>query len=152
MKVIELTRGFATIVDDEDFEELAQYRWYAHTIRGLTYAARKRNGRRVKMHNVIMGFSYLGTVDHHNGNTLDNRRLNLRAASDSQQACNRGVRRTSKTGFKGVFIRANGKFVAQIGDKGGKKVHLGYFKTAEEAHAAYCAAATKLHGEFARFN
>ena len=41
-------------------------------------------------------------------------------------------------------------FVAKT-KKDGKSIYLGYYRTPEEAHAAYCATARRLHGEFARF-
>jgi len=56
----------------------------------------------------------------------------------------------NKSGFKGVCrYRNEERFTAQI-KVGGKHRHLGYFATAEEAHAAYCAAAQKYFGEYAR--
>lgn len=87
--------------------------------------------------------------DHANGNRLDNRRLNLRACSFSQNARNRSLGRDNKTGFKGVsFRREHGKYGAAI--RYGKKMkHLGYFKDAALAHEFYCLAADLLHGEFA---
>ena len=56
---------------------------------------------------------------------------------------------TNTSGLKGAFWVANrGKWMSQI-KCNGKLVYLGYFATAEDAHAAYCRAADRLHGEFA---
>jgi hypothetical protein len=89
-------------------------------------------------------------LDHINGIKNDNRICNLRLATDSQNSHNVGVKTNNKSGFKGVsFSREKNKWRAAIALKG-KTFFLGYYKTPEEAHAAYCAAATKYHGEFAR--
>lgn len=84
-------------------------------------------------------------IDHRNGNRADNRIANLRDASQSINLQNqRGPRSHNKTGFLGVKPARNGRFAAQI-VLNGKPVHLGIFKTAEEAHAVYVAAKRKHH-------
>lgn len=61
------------------------------------------------------------------------------------------MQHNNKSGFKGVCRhKKNNNFVASIGVDN-KNIHLGCFSTAEEAHAAYCEAATKLFGAFANF-
>ena len=62
MKEIPLTNGQSAKVDDEDYEWLSRYSWYAYydPQRGMTYAAHDtRSGRRVFMHDVIMGLDTL---------------------------------------------------------------------------------------------
>lgn len=89
-------------------------------------------------------------LDHINGDVSDNRIENLREATHAQNMLNRKRRSDSSSGFKGVFWKpAVGKYQVFI-SVDGKRRSLGYFKTAEEGHAAYCRAAEKLHGEFAR--
>lgn len=89
-------------------------------------------------------------IDHINGDRSDNRIANLREANNFENRRNSKVRKDSKSGFKGVFWRAKKqKWMACIGYNY-SQVHLGYFETAEEAHAAYCAASKKYHGRFAR--
>jgi hypothetical protein len=89
-------------------------------------------------------------LDHIDGDPSNNRVSNLRAATKGQNARNRRVLSRSKLGVKGVFQTRFGTYKAVIGVDGQKK-WLGTFKTVEEAHAAYRAAAKELHGEFARF-
>ena len=87
-------------------------------------------------------------IDHKNGDSLDNRPSNLRAASSSQNHCNRGAQSNNKLGLKDVHRNGTG-FSAQIRFEG-KKKHLGTFKTPEDAHEAYKNAVREMHGEFAR--
>lgn len=155
MKVIELTKGQVAIVDDEDFERIAQWRWHVskkgYVTRSVAfYDGDKRRNRTIYMALEILPAKPGHTVDHRNGNKLDNRRLNLRHATSGQQAYNRKIRRESSTGFKGVSKNGHG-FIARI--KAGKaRKNLGTFPTALAAYAAYQTAAIELHGEFARLN
>ena len=73
----------------------------------------------------------------------------LRLCTRSENLRNTGKMSTNTSGFKGVsWHKAERKWAATIMiNKKGKT--LGYFKTPEEAHAAYCKAAKELHGEFA---
>lgn len=86
-------------------------------------------------------------VDHINGNPCDNRFANLRVCEKSQNQANARRRRDSRSGFKGVRREGN-KWVARCRHNG-TRVYLGLYDTPEEAHAAYTAAALKMHGEFA---
>jgi hypothetical protein len=91
-------------------------------------------------------------IDHINGNKSDNRIVNLREATHGQNRAN--SKTTNKNGLKGVrflpWIKNTGKcWQAQI-THNKKVVYLGCYYTKEDAHSAYCAAATKLHGDFFR--
>ncbi len=86
-------------------------------------------------------------IDHRDLNKANNSWINLRAASSSQNKANR----SSQGKFlKGVSLhRESGLFRATAG-KNGHRIHIGYFKTPAEAHAAYIETAQQLHDEFAR--
>ena len=89
-------------------------------------------------------------IDHRDGDGLNNRIANLRLATMSQNLANTGSRKSNKSGFKGVsWDKRKGKWKAEI-TKDGKSSFLGYFDLPAEGHAAYIAAAKRLHGEFAR--
>ncbi|MGE0056233.1 MAG: HNH endonuclease signature motif containing protein [Hyphomicrobium sp.] len=93
-------------------------------------------------------------LDHKDLNKQNNAFSNLREASKSQNMANVGIIRSNKGGFKGVSRHRAGEarglpWQASI-QKDSRTIHLGHFARAEEAHAAYCAAAKKLFGEFAR--
>ncbi|CAM2167894.1 hypothetical protein BLAT2472_10736 [Burkholderia latens] len=88
-------------------------------------------------------------IDHRDRNPSNNAICNLRLSTRSQNTCNQGVSSRSATGLKGVsYHQRRQRFVARISIEG-KHKHLGYFTTAQAAHAAYSAAAKELHGEFA---
>ena len=93
-------------------------------------------------------------IDHINSVRDDNRISNLREATKAQNAANTGVRSDNESGFKCVrFAKRQWPlkkpWIATI-HKGSKYHHLGYFRTPEEAHAAYTVAAVEHFGEFAR--
>jgi HNH endonuclease/AP2 domain len=86
-------------------------------------------------------------IDHIDGNPANNRFDNLREATHAQNCANR---RHRGPGLKGaVFDKSTGKWHSRIRHQG-KKKYLGYFNTAEEAHAAYVAKAEEVFGAFAR--
>lgn len=88
-------------------------------------------------------------LDHKNLNSSDNRWLNLREATPSQNSANCNTK--NSFGYKGVFYEPRGrrKYVARISIKSQTK-YLGAFTTPHAAHAAYVAAARESFGEFAR--
>ena len=89
-------------------------------------------------------------VDHINGNPQDNRIVNLREATSSQNAHNQRLRSTNSSGVKGVcWYPRYGMWRGQIVVKGAT-VHVGYFKDISEAAEAVRVAREKHHGEFTR--
>jgi hypothetical protein len=153
---IPLTRGQVALVDAADHAWLAGYRWHAMWCRHIKgyYAVRtariEGQRRALLMHRVVLG---LGVDDkrfgdHVNRNTLDNRRSNLRIATQAENA--RNSTRKGKSVFKGVDIH-RGKPRARI-SLDGKMFDLGYFPTREAAARAYNDAAQMMHGEFAVLN
>ena len=93
-------------------------------------------------------------VDHRDLNKHNNIWTNLRLATKSQNQANIGLIKSNASGLKGVSRYRAGEpygkpWQASIGVNG-KSKHLGHFATKEEAHAAYCEAASEIFGEFAR--
>lgn len=89
-------------------------------------------------------------IDHANGARSDNRFMNLREATRSQNAANSRPKKPGQVGLRGVSpIKGGSTFQARI-SMNRKEHYLGSFRSPEEAHAAYCEAAKRLHGEFAR--
>lgn len=87
-------------------------------------------------------------IDHINGDCSDNRWLNLRSATDSQNKQN--TAHANRSGLLGAgWSSTKGQYRAQIRTKG-RRIFLGWFDSAEDAHAAYVEAARKYHGEYAK--
>lgn len=154
--------GKVALVDDEDFEHLSKWDWYARAITSrnrIRYAVREEGPREhrkvIFMHNVILGVK---GVDHRNGDGLDNRRCNVRAATQSENSRNtrkmlyRKGKPTSSQ-YKGVcFDKQRKKWEAYIHPKNRRKRHLGRFESEVDAARAYDKAAKEHFGEFARPN
>jgi len=87
-------------------------------------------------------------IDHIDGNPLNNRANNLRAASREDNMANAKMRRDNTTGVKGVGIW-HGRYRARI-RRDGREYTLGVFDTLREATAARRKAAIRMHGAFAR--
>jgi hypothetical protein len=138
------------IVDDADYETLSQFRWHVEVDGRRLYARRNRSrGRHVSMHTTLM--PGVPQVDHVNTDGLDNRRANLRAATDTENARNRNkwLRPTSSQ-FKGVH-RIPAGWRARIG-VAGRRLSLGVFDDEAAAARAYDEAALTHFGAFARTN
>ena len=93
-------------------------------------------------------------IDHINGNRSDNRWINLREASNSENQFNRLKQKFNQYGKNGVAKSRDHwrkkPFASRIMIRG-KSYYLGRFETAEEAHKAYAFAANKFQGQFSRF-
>jgi hypothetical protein len=154
MKEIQLTQGQVALVDNEDFELVSRYKWYAHKDgdRYYVHTNIRIGDKRVtlQMHCLLFP-SQSGRVDHINGNGCDNRRENLRVCTASQNSQN--MRKfIGKSKYKGVFWDGDAKkWRAQI-RVNSKRLHLGRFLNDEEAALAYNVAAEKYFGEFALLN
>jgi hypothetical protein len=89
-------------------------------------------------------------IDHIDGDKLNNRIHNLRAATKSENGANMRIRSSNTTGVKGVGLLPNGRYRARVMlDR--KEHYLGRFSSLEEAAKAQFDAAVRLHGIFARW-
>lgn len=158
-----LTTGQVTKVDADDAEWIRSLQVNLTILRqksATPYArfctAGKAWGRYPKLlHRAIMheaGYDTIGlVVDHINGDTLDNRKQNLRVASKSQNAANMRKHRGSSK-FKGVcWNRKSGKWAVEI-KVNGKTQYLGMYADEILAAKVYDTAAKHLFGEFAQLN
>lgn len=158
MSEVPLTQGYVALVDDEDFEELNRWKWQAHLASHGVYAKRSvtlTGGRKTNifMHRQILGLTDSTSLfgDHINGDTLDNRRSNLREATPRQSVWNRSKYKNSASSYKGV--QWNGaSWTAKIKDNDGAAIFLGAFDKEEDAAKAYDYHALRLRGNYARLN
>lgn len=152
---VPLSRGLVAIVDESDYEHAMQAGpWHAVQSHRTFYARRniaKPDGRRgaVALHTLLTGWP---TVDHINGDGLDNRRTNLRPATNDQNRYNQRKHSNNTSGYKGVtWHERSGRWRARIG-VAGRKLSLGLYETAEAAARAYDEAAVRYFGDYAALN
>ena len=151
---VPLTRGYEAIIDTADVPLVEGRNWCADSRGHNLYARSSQSSNYVNvktyMHRLIMGAELGESVDHISGDGLDNRRGNMRLVSHAENLRNQRVRVNNTSGLKGVsWNKRAGKWVANI-RVDGKSQYLGLFICPVEAHAAYCEASERLHGEFGR--
>lgn len=160
-RTIQLTRGLNTLIDEADWEWASQFFWNAsggerrytwYACRGHKIGNRRIGvmGKTYRLHRELINAPADSKVDHQNGDGLDNRRANLRIATQGQNQQNRRKRK-GKSRFKGVWFAGDGTPCASI--QIDKKVHrLGRYPSEEDAARAYDRAAREHFGEFACTN
>jgi hypothetical protein len=150
-KKIQLTQNQVALVDDEDFEYLSQWKWYARwsTFTETFYAASNK-APMDSMHAQIMKTPKGMRTDHIDGNTLNNQKSNLRICTHAENLRNRGKGKNNTSGYKGVS-KHNKKWRVRIGVDN-RVIRYGCYDTPELAARAYDELAKKYFGEFARLN
>jgi len=151
MREIPLTQGKVALVDDEDFERVAEHRWCADKIGNIFYARSTINGKKIRMHRFILGLTDVKIdTDHIDGNGLNNCRTNIHATSRSFNARQKNKYnfqgKTSSSHFKGVYWdkrknqwHAQLKFMCHA-------IACGYHATEEAAARAYDRKVLELMG------
>lgn len=104
------------------------------------------------LHRVVMNAPDGVKVDHINGDGLDNRKENLRMCTNSENAWNRRKNKDNTSGFTGVnWNKLKQRWMSRV-QANGKRIHIGYFDSIEEAVTARDEVAKILHGEFVILN
>ncbi len=157
MKHIPLTQGKFALVDDSDFEWLNQWSWCTRKKKENCFYAGRNDWLNKRNHILLMERQIMKPakgmeVDHKNGNSLDNRRHNLRICTRRQNLKNQAMHKNNKCGFKGVYWSYTSKKWCSKIFVDGKSKNLGVYFCIIEAARAYDKAAMKYHGEFARLN
>jgi len=165
-KHISLTQGKVAIVDDDDYEWLSQWKWYAYKGALSWYAARnvqRERGTqrqiRITMHRQILGLKQDDgkETDHINNKGVDNRRANIRICTHQQNSSNKKKRSWHKgtlptSQYKGVcWSKSNQKWHSQLVING-KHAHLGFYNDEIEAAKAYNDEAIRRFDNFAQIN
>lgn len=154
--LIPLTRGKSVIVDVEDYHYLNQWKWqctkHGYAARSISFQKPDKSwsSKTVFMHRVIMQTPEGLFTDHADENKLNNRKVNLRICTRSENQYNKLLRADNKSGRKGInWIKKTSMWVVRVqADK--KRQIFGYFKDLEEAKIAHSKAVRLLHGEFAK--
>ena len=158
IKLIALTQNQNATVDAADYEWLSQWNWHVFLSRSTNSFYAKRNNvvsgksKAIYMHRAILDAAGSVEVDHRDGDTLNNRRSNLRLATHQENRSN-GKRYTCNTsGYKGVYWKPLMKKWQAAINIYGKAVYLGTSNNKDDTARMYDFAAIALHGEFARTN
>lgn len=158
---VQLHDGSRVLIDAADYPSVSAHHWRRDTPPNSTgtYAvmqesrklAAGRTRRHTRLHRFLLAPPSTMSVDHVNGDGLDNRRANLRLCTKSQNAQN--TRRVKgRSAFKGVVwdcVRSKWSARLKVGER---RLMLGNFATEAEAAAAYDRAAREHFGEFACTN
>lgn len=158
---IPLTQGKFALVDRGDAKGVSKHKWqplkrpYDHTfyVRRSVYSSGKR--KTVLLHRFILGAKDGQTVDHIDGNGLNNTRKNLRLVTVSQNQHNRRSQNVNnRTGFLGVSKHSDGRkkcYHAKLASQG-KIVLCKYFHNKYEAAAMYDHVKQQHAGEHGSYN
>lgn len=141
-------------IDTEDVEKCKKYKWNVSRCNSQNYECFYVNAEkgRKQLHRLLTDAPKGMVVDHINGNTLDNRKSNLRICTDAENKKNCKLYENNKSGHKGVIWYHYGglnKWMAYICVDNKRKT-IGYFETIEEAINARKSAEDEYFGEFAR--
>src|SRR4051812_18138227 len=124
MKEINHTQHKFTLVDDDDYEWLSQWMWFAkldkstksfYAVRG-EYVPKKKNNVMIYMHKEILELPRNSRIegDHVNNDTLNNQRYNLRRCTRQEQNRNRRVFSNNKLGLKCITEYMPNKYRVRI--------------------------------------
>lgn len=155
MKVLTVSSGHETLVDDDDFGYLTDFKWTLISVGYVgTYVKRGTKWTIILLHRLVMGCTWGDSriIDHKNGDKLDNQKSNLRLCTHAQNMSNRKKAKNATSQYIGVYFDATSQLWRADIRSHNKKHRLGYFKIEEDAARAYDAAAREFHKEFARPN
>lgn len=139
------------LIDTSDIDKVKPYYWYVDD-RGYARTALAK-GSHIRMHQLILPNRDGLSVDHISGNTLDNRKCNLRLCTQAENSCNCRLRKDNTSGYKGVIKRISKtgkiKYAAYIGYNY-KHIYLGEYVSLDDAVFARKQAEIKYFGEYSR--
>jgi len=154
-KKIKMPNGKSVMVDYSDYKWLNQWKWHdykGYAVRTIYLGGGRKNPKykMVSMHRLIAGTPNNYQTDHINGNKLDNRRFNLRFATNSQNQMNKLPAKNNTSGVVGVRWKKQAKKWIALIIKNKKRIHLGYFNTKKEAVLARKKAEKLYFGKYAK--
>lgn len=140
---------YKMIIDEECYEKIAGYSLHVNS-KGYAEVRFTENKKlkSILIHRVVVSAGKNEIVDHVNGNTLDNRKENLRIVTRNQNMQNCKTYKSSSTGFKGVSWHSSAKkYIARIQVNKSRMI-IGYYDDINDAILARKEASKKYHGEY----
>jgi hypothetical protein len=142
-------RGNQFLFDLDDFERLKEYNWH---LDANQYVRCKHKGNYFFMHRFLLHPKDGEKVDHINGNTFDNRKINLRIVNSSQNGMNCSISSNNTSGHTGVHFHKKTKLWRANIYVDGKLIYLGNYKEIGDAIKARKMAEEKYFREYSRNN
>ena len=134
--------GDVILADSEDYEKLSKHSW---CVSKTGYAVANINRKVTKLHRYLLDVTDpFMVIDHKNHNRLDNRKTNIRVCSQRENAKNKGAVNNKEVGIRET---KHGTYSVRITNDR-EEIHIGSFKTLEEAKEARLKAERKYHKEF----
>ena len=144
------TNSYRILIDKDMENETRKRKWSVAKSEDGVLSVIDSSGN--YLHHLIMGNTEGMEVDHINLNRLDNRRANLRIVTHQQNQCNQPLQKNNTSGVSGVsFYPPRKKFRARI-KASQHDIHLGYYKTFEEAVQARNVGMECMFGKYGRYN
>lgn len=139
------------LCDVECMDELLKYYWNEKS----GYARSSDGKEKVYAHRLVMNagiYDINKQVDHINGNTLDNRKENLRIVTSRQNGLNSSIRSDNTSGVTGICWDKNrNKWLVRVYEND-TAIYLGYFDKFEDAIIARRKGEEKYYGEYSYIN
>jgi hypothetical protein len=148
-------RGYDVLIDNEDFDRIMEHNWYytSNNPKRPYFSFSKRiNGERhwTSLHRFILDAPKGSVVDHISGDTLDNRKSNLRITDWTGNAQNHGIADNNTSGYRGVHFDKRKKRWKAVIYHNEKGILLGHYPSKELASFVYEEAAKVIFGEYYR--
>ena len=141
-----------TMIDDEDYKLLSQYRWRISNGYAVTHMVINKKQVTKRMHRLIMNEPRKFEIDHIDHNKLNNCKSNLRVVTHQQNMINVSNHKNSSSKYKGVGWRKDkNKWESRI-KLNENRYFLGYFNSEINTARAYNIKAKELFGEYAHLN
>lgn len=144
-----LGNGDSFIFDAEDFPIVKSHKW---SVENSGYIHTTVKGKHIRLHNQLINAPTGLVVDHINGDKTDNRKSNLRIASNMENCRNQKLCSRNSSGYKGVSYDSRRKKYAAYIMVNYHNIFLGYYDDPKEAAFMYDRAASFYFGEFAKPN
>ena len=142
--------GYFFYIDVEDKKVIENDKWYVSKDKHGNLSVNNRKGD--MLYRLILNPPKGLEIDHIDLDRLNNRKSNLRVCSHRANQCNQPLQKNNTSGVAGVqYYGPRGKFTARI-KVCQKDIHLGYYKTFEEAVQARNVAMECMWGEYGRYN